>query len=163
MISQEIPHQGRLFLMAVATGAGMLLVYDFIRIIRRVVKHEAVGIAIEDMLFWISCAFWLFRLMYRENDGSIRGFVILGAFAGMLFYSLLFSKWVVRGGTAVLKFIVKIFTKIGRLLSAPFCFLGRRLGKGAGFFGRVCKKRCRRIKKRLKKVWKAVKMGLCKL
>lgn len=163
MISQEIPHQARLFLMAVVTGTGMVLVYDLFRIFRRVVKHETVGIAIEDMLFWISCAFWLFRLMYRENDGSIRGFVILGAFVGMLLYTILFSKWVVRGGTAVFRFIVKVITKIARVLFAPFGFMGRRVGKSAGFLGHICKKRGRRAKKRLKKVWRAVKMGICKL
>ena len=163
MISQEIPQQARLFLMAVVTGSGMLLVYDLFRIFRRVVKHETVGIAIEDMFFWIGCAFWLFRLMYRENDGSIRGFVMLGAFVGMLLYNILLSKWIVRGGTFVLRFVVKTIVKIGKILFAPFGFLGRRVGLGAGFLGHLCRKRGRRVKKQLKKIWRAVKMGICKL
>lgn len=137
-ISPEIPRQAFLFLMAVGTGAGMLLVYDMLRIFRRIVKHRTPGIAVEDMIFWIACAFWLFRLMYQENDGSIRGFIILGAFLGMLLYNLGCSSLIVKGGTAILRIPAKVI-------------------------GRWAQKNRKRMKKRLKKVWKAVKMGLCKL
>ena len=152
-----------MFLMAAATGIGMVFVYDLFRIFRRVVRHNTVWVAIEDMFFWIGCAFWLFRLMYRQIDGSIRAFVILGALVGMLLYNISLSRWIVRGGTAVLRFIGKLFAKVGWFLSAPFRFLGRRLGSGAGVLGRLWKKNGRRMKKRLKKLWKTVKIGLCKL
>ncbi len=163
MINQDIPQQARLFLMAASTGIGMLFVYDLFRIFRRVAKHGTTWIAIEDMFFWVGCAFWLFRLMYRQNDGNIRGFVILGVFAGMLLYSLGCSRFIVRGGTAILQFIVKIMAKAVRGLSAPFRFVGRRIGLGAKSAGHLCKKNGRYMKKRLKKLCKAVRMGLCKL
>lgn len=163
MINQDIPQQARLFLLAASTGIGMLFVYDLFRIFRRVAKHGTTWIAIEDMFFWVGCAFWLFRLMYRQNDGNIRGFVILGVFAGMLIYSLGCSRFIVRGGTAILRFIVKTAAKIGKILSAPFRFVGRHMGRGARSAGRLCKKNGRYMKKRLKKLCKAVRMGLCKL
>ncbi len=185
MIHQDIPRQARLFLMAAAAGIGMLFVYDLFRIFRRVAKHGTVWIAIEDMFFWAGSAFWLFHFMYRQNDGIIRGFVILGVFAGMLVYSLGCSRWVVRAGTAILRFAVKIVSKIAGILFVPFRFAGRRLGGGmkrtgrrlgggmkrtgrrlgGGMkcAGRMWKKNRRIMKKRLKKVCKAVKMGLCKL
>lgn len=163
MVSREIPRQAWLFGMAFASGAGMLLVYDVFRIVRRIVRHNTAGIAVEDMFFWLGCAFWLFRLMYRENDGIIRGFVIFGAFAGMVCYNLLLSRYFVRGGTAVLGVCVKAAVKIVRVLTAPFRIFGRRIRRGAGFCRKLCKKQGRRTKKRLKKIWKAVKMGLCKL
>ena len=163
MMNQDIPQQARLFLMAASTGIGMLFVYDLFRIFRRVVKHGTTWIAVEDMFFWVGCAFWLFRLMYRQNDGNIRGFVILGVFAGMLIYSLGCSPFIVRGGTAILRFIVKIIEKIGGFLFTPFRFAGRQIGRGAKSAGRLCKKKGRSLKKRLKKLCKAVKMGLCKL
>lgn len=163
MVNQDIPQQARLFLLAASTGIGMLFVYDLLRIFRRVAKHGTTWIAIEDMFFWVGCAFWLFRLMYRQNDGNIRGFVILGVFAGMLLYSLGCSRFIVRGGTAIVRFLVKIMAKIGWGLSAPFRFIGRHMGRGAKSAGRLCKKNGRCIKKRLKKLCKAVRMGLCKL
>lgn len=163
MIAQDIPQQARLFLLAASTGIGMLFVYDLFRIFRRVAKHGTTWIAIEDMFFWVGCALWLFRLMYRQNDGNIRGFVIFGVVAGMLIYSLGCSRFIVKGGTAILQFIVKIISKILRILSAPFRFAGRHIGRGAKSAGRLCKKNGRYMKKRLKKLCKAVRMGLCKL
>lgn len=163
MINQDIPQQARLFLLAASTGIGMLFVYDLFRIFRRVAKHGTIWIAIEDMFFWVGCAFWLFRLMYRQNDGNIRGFVILGVFIGMLIYSLGCSRFIVMGGTAILRFIVTAAAKVGRVISAPFRFIGRHMGRGAKSAGRLCKKNGRHMKKRLKKLYKAVRMGLCKL
>ena len=163
MVSREIPHQARLFLLALATGAGMLLIYDLFRIVRRVIRHGTAAIAVEDMCFWIGCACWMFRLMCRENDGSIRGFVIIGAGVGMLLYCMLLSRLIVRGGAAAFGFLVNILAKIFGFLTAPFRFLGRQAGKSIVFWGRLCKKRGRGAKKRLKKIWKAIKIGLCKL
>lgn len=163
MVNQEILHQARLFLMAAATGIGMLFVYDLFRIFRRVAKHGTLWIAIEDMFFWVGGAFWLFRLMYRENDGIVRGFVILGVFLGMLLYNLGCSRWVVRGGTVVLRFLVKAVGKTGRFLLTPFRLAACRISPGIKIAGRFRKKTMRRMKKRLKKLCKAVKIGLCKL
>ena len=84
MSSVQIVHQVQLFGQAVLFGCCMLLVYDLIRIFRRVAAHGVVWIAVEDMFFWVISAFVLFQFLYQEDDGKVRGFVILAMFLGML-------------------------------------------------------------------------------
>lgn len=163
MVYSEIIRQAQLFCLAVLTGTGLLFLYDLLRIFRRIVKHKTAGIAIEDMVFWLFCAFWLFGFMYRQNEGMIRGFIILGACIGMLLYNVLLSRWIVKGGTAALTWMFRMIYRILSLIGAPFRFLGRLCGKRFRVTGRFCKKNMRRVKKRLKKIGKAVKMGIYKL
>ena len=125
MSSVQIVHQVQLFGQAVLFGCCMLLVYDLIRIFRRVAAHGVVWIAVEDMFFWVISAFVLFQFLYQEDDGKVRGF-----FRGIM---------------------------------KPVKIMVRPVGKCAQCLRRICKKRNRYVKKRLKKLWKAVKMGLYKL
>ncbi|MCC8028416.1 MAG: spore cortex biosynthesis protein YabQ [Lachnospiraceae bacterium] len=140
MVYSEIAKQAQLFALAIPVGAVLLFAYDLLRVFRRVAKHKTVGIAVEDMLFWMICALGMFAFMYRLNDGVIRGFIILGAFCGMLFYSILFSRWVVKGGTAALRFAVRIAGHFFCVITAPFRFSGR-------FFRQHLQKTARRNKK----------------
>ena len=75
----------------------MLLIYDVLRIFRRIVPHKLWLVGGEDLIFWIGSAAALFAMLYRENSGYIRGFVIGGVLVGMLIYNLIFSAWVVKG------------------------------------------------------------------
>lgn len=120
MVYPEIIKQAQLFVMAIPLGAAMLFVYDLLRIVRRVVRHGTAWIAVEDMVFWIVSAFLLFGFLYRQNEGIFRGFIILGAFSGMIFYRVLFSRRVVRAGTFALRTICRA---VGRMLRGA----GKRL------------------------------------
>lgn len=163
MVYTEIVKQAHLFAMAVVTGTVLLFIYDLLRVFRRVARHKMAGIAVEDMLFWIFCALWLFAFMYRQNDGVIRGFVILGAFGGMILYSVLFSRWVVKGGTAALRCVIRTVGRFFRIVTAPIRFLGRFFGKRIRESARRNKKKTGYLKKRLKKLGKAVRIGFSKL
>ena len=103
MSSLQILHQVQLFGQAVLFGCCMLLVYDLVRIFRRVAAHGVVWIAVEDMFFWVISAFVLFQFLYQEDDGKVRGFVIMAMFLGMLLYGRLCSRGVVKGGTFLLQ------------------------------------------------------------
>ena len=72
MSSVQIVHQVQLFGQAVLFGCCMLLVYDLIRIFRRVAAHGVVWIAVEDMFFWVISAFVLFQFLYQEDDGKVQ-------------------------------------------------------------------------------------------
>ena len=47
--------------------------------------------------------FVLFQFLHQEDDGKVRGFVILAMFLGMLLYGRLCSRAVVKGGTFLLR------------------------------------------------------------
>ena len=163
MVSPEIWQQGQLFVQAVFFGIAMLFVYDLLRIFRRVAIHGTVWIAVEDMFFWVLSAFILFQFLYQENDGKVRGFVILGMFLGMLLYGKSFSGIVVRFGTFFLKKICGGVRWISRILMKPVRIIMNPIGKSVQMLFGTGKKSKRYVKKQLKKMWKAVKMGLCKL
>lgn len=155
-ISAEILKEADVLLASFFTGMALLLVYDLLRIIRRLIPHSIWAVGTEDLLFWIGGAVVLFAMLYRENSGYIRGFSIGGVLLGMLLYSFAFSPWVVKGSVFILE-------KVIFLASRPFVWTAHILKRPVGFFGRAAKKIMRFFKKQLKKFWKAVRMGMCKL
>lgn len=104
-------------------GIYITLVYDGLRILRRVIPHTAGVISFEDLVFWIFCAAQVFGLLYREGNGSLRWFAVLGAGVGMLLYHKTLSPFLVK------------------YLSMLLGFLYRPLQKGLRHFCIFCKKR----------------------
>ncbi|MCD8366074.1 MAG: spore cortex biosynthesis protein YabQ [Clostridiales bacterium] len=134
-----------------------------LRIWRRILRHRAVGMAVEDLLFWTFCAFRLFAFMYRQNDGVIRGFIILGAAGGMFLYAALLSRWVVKGGTAVLSGVLRFFGRILGVVTAPLRFAGAICKNRMRSVSCRGKRRVRQMKKRLARTGKLLRTALRKL
>ena len=155
-VSTEILKETDVLLASFLTGMALLLVYDLIRIMRRLIPHKSWAMGAEDLLFWAGSAIALFAMLYRENSGYIRGFAIGGVLAGMLAYNLLLSAWVVKGSVFLLK-------KALFLASRPLVWTARLLKGPFGRLKKLLKKVLRFFKKQLKKIWKAVRMGMCKL
>lgn len=149
MISEQIAVQCMLFLSGAALGCGILAAYDMVRIWRRIVKHGTVWIAAEDMIFWCICGVICFGMLFRQNSGIVRGFIIFALICGMGIYYFLFSRTVVRVGTALMQAIVHVIGIIFRPVAVPLKLLGKKTGKI--------------LKKQLKKLWKKIRMNLCKL
>lgn len=64
------------FGLAVLRGMLILVIYDGIRIFRRVLPHGVWSVALEDVLYWFLSALLVFQLIYRENDGALRGYAL---------------------------------------------------------------------------------------
>ena len=102
---------------SVVYGAWVTVVYDLLRIFRRIVPHGNVFIGIEDFFFWIWTAFWSFSVFYRENDGSIRMYTIIAMGIGMILYHQTFSNLLVkilgdRLGRILKKIMLSIIMKL---------------------------------------------------
>ena len=155
-MSESILKEADILLKALATGAILFLVYDFLRIIRRLLPHGTVWTALEDILFWAGSAVTVFAMLYRENDGYLRGFSIGGVVLGMVLYSVTLSPFVVKGSVFLLEkilyFLLRPLLCFFKLMKKPVRAIGKQCGKIGGF-----------LKKQLKKLWKTVKMKLCKL
>ncbi len=154
-ISAEILKEADVLLAAFLTGMLLLFAYDLLRIVRRLVPHKTWLIGAEDLIFWIGSALALFAMLYRENSGYIRGFVIGGVLVGMLFYNLVFSHLVVEGCVFLLEKILFVFSR-------PLVWTARLLKKPVGHMRKKGKKVLRFLKKQLKKIWKAVRIGISK-
>lgn len=155
-VSAEILREADVLLAAFGTGALLLFVYDLLRIIRKILPHKMWLVGAEDLIFWIGSAIVLFAMLYRENSGYIRGFVIGGVLVGMLLYNLLLSAWIVAGSVFLLK-------KILFVVSRPFVWTSRLLRRPLGFVTGKLKKFFRFLKKELKKLYKLVRMVVSKL
>ena len=67
-------------------GVEITFLYDILRILRRVFVHGNGMVSLEDIAFWIDCAGKVFLLRFRESNGNLRWFAVLGAVLGMYLY-----------------------------------------------------------------------------
>ena len=152
----------KLFLASVAWGIGLVVLYDCFRIFRRIVRHNKIWAGLEDLLFWIVCAILIFRMMYRINDGAIRGFAIAGVVIGMVLYHYSVSEFLVGILTKVFKKCIYAGEKTIGFLTKPILWTARRIRWLLGFFGKTFRRPLRFMRKSLKKLGKQVKIAVVK-
>lgn len=148
-VSEAIGQEALFLGVSILLGAGLFVVYDILRIFRRLVPHGNIWIGVEDFLYWITCTMAVFVMLYQENDGMVRGFALGGVVLGMLLYYMLLSRYVIKLNVLVLQKVMGAFKKAIGFLFGPLWRISRKIL----VFTR----------KQLKKFIQAVKMGLCKL
>ena len=127
-MNEAINLEVRFFLTSVMWGAILFTLYDILRIIRRVIRHSEVIVAIQDIFYWVISSVLIFRMMYQLNDGIIRGFSVLGITIGMTLYKYILSEWVVNGISFLLNTIISWIKNLIIFFMRPFKF-GLRLLK----------------------------------
>ena len=70
------------FIQALLAGNLVCLVYEAIRIFRRILRHNLFWISVEDLIFWLGTAMYLFIKIYQTSNGIIRWYFALGALVG---------------------------------------------------------------------------------
>lgn len=154
-MSAEVIDQGIFWLYCLVTGAVITFIYDQIRIVRRVLPHGSVLVAIEDLLFWFFAGIVIFSLLYRMNAGTLRWFAVFGLAAGMFLYKKIFRDFLVNFMSTVIRQILDI---VVRILSIPLNFVKSPVLKGL----RAVKSGRNRLKKKLTANIKEGKITLCK-
>lgn len=96
MVSREIYSQAVLLASCVGLGLWLMFCYDLLRVLRLILPQRPWLISLEDLLYWIYVSLSAFSLLYRQNDGTLRGYVIVGIFAGMISYDRLVSQNVMK-------------------------------------------------------------------
>ena len=148
-VSAAISEQAASLGVSILIGGALFLLYDIFRIFRRVVPHGNFWIGVEDFFYWLCCTAVVFVMLYRENDGMVRGFAFGGLLVGMACYYLLLSRLIVHCQVWIWKKILGIIGKVLGFFVRP---VWKTLKKVGAFCG-----------KRLKKFVRAVKIDLCKL
>lgn len=149
VISETIGQEVSVLGIAVLVGAGLFLFYDIVRIFRRIIPHGVIWVGVEDVVYWLICTGVVFVMLYHENDGMVRGFALGGIVFGMLLYYLVFSRLMIRINVTIWKAVSGFLGRVFLLLFGPLIKSGK---KGWGL-----------LIKQLKKIVRAVKIGLCKL
>lgn len=81
---------------ALLLGIAMVIVYDILRLFRRILPHGIVWVSIEDILYWLVAGIMIFLLLYYRNDGEFRFYIVFGIAGGALFYYLLCGRFLFR-------------------------------------------------------------------
>ena len=67
-MSVHIIYEVKLLLYSFLTGAGLMITYDLLRILRIFIPHSYVFVGIEDMIYSVYAALVTFSLLYEQND-----------------------------------------------------------------------------------------------
>lgn len=80
------------FFTAVITGSIIRLCYQCVTCFRNIYRHKLIMIEIEDLIFWIGTAIYLFVQIYHTSNGSVRWYFALGVVSGVLFATIFLRK-----------------------------------------------------------------------
>ena len=91
-MSFYIQEEAGLAALSFALGILLMISYDLLRLFRLLIPHGSLWTGLEDFFYWIYCAVMTFSLLFYENDGILRGYVIVSTFLGMFLYDRLVSQ-----------------------------------------------------------------------
>lgn len=91
-MSSRIQYEAWLIVLSLVTGGWLMLAYDTLRVFRLVIRHGSFWTGVEDFLYWLYAGLVTFILLYEQNDGVFRAYVIGGVFCGMICYDRLISR-----------------------------------------------------------------------
>lgn len=151
-VSGTITQEGGLLLLSFGVGILLMFSYDVLRIFRQIIHHGTFSLGLEDVIYWLACSLVVFAMLYRENDGLLRWFVLAGIALGMMVENHFLSPYIVRLISRVIKKILFLMGKFLKFISGPMRAAAKR-----------GKKVCIFLKKQLKKIGKAIKIGVNKL
>lgn len=104
----------------VTVGIGLAVLYDCLRIWRRLVPHGIVWLSVEDILFWMAASLITFMVCFVEDAGNIRWFAVAGEIIGALMYHNTIGLFLVKYVSYILLFPFRIVKKALKNLSKSF-------------------------------------------
>ena len=161
-MSQDIIQEVTFFLHSIVMVVVITFVYDWFLIFRKLLKHNILWISFEDFLFWAGCGIGVFYMLYRENNGVLRWFTVLGAMLGMILYKALVSKWFVHIMSTLIYKIMWFLFRVVQIVVKPLRFLLSIIKKIAIFLKNKLRRCQNFIKNKLTYFLKTLKMVLCK-
>ena len=161
-MSQDIVQEAVFFLHSILMGLVITFAYDWVLIFRKLFTHGRFFMSVEDFVYWFACGIGVFYMLYRENNGILRWFAVVGAALGMLAYKAIIKN---RFVNIVSKYIHKIMWFVFRVIQVvlkPLKCLFFAARRCVRFVWRKLKKVKLFIKKRLTVCLKTIRMILCK-
>ncbi len=116
----DVKYEFYVILYAIILGIAGAMVYDVIRIARRVIKRGVILTGIGDLLYWSFMAVATFIYLYQMNGGVVRFYVIFFIFLGMFLWEISVGRYVVKFVSKILKKILKIADKYLKKIVKPF-------------------------------------------
>lgn len=115
------------FLWSAAAGLALALIYDILRLTRRLIPTADLLVNIEDILFLILFGAAAVTVAYTKNNGILRLYGVLTQAAVFGLYRLILKDRAVSLVEAVFRLLFRGLCRLLRIISAPFVFLCRRV------------------------------------
>lgn len=112
--------QGLIYVYSVCGGVVFSFLYDVLRVSRRSVRHSRVLVIVQDILYWMIISIGILLLIYRINEGEIRGFIIVGIICGAVLYFLIFSRVILFITVPIVSSLIKLIGKVIWVFTLPF-------------------------------------------
>lgn len=146
-MNSEIVYEINTFCKAIMLGVVWGVIYDLLRIFRRIKTCKTLRVGIEDTIYWCIMSIILIVFLYRNNGGTIRAYVIVGIAMGMFLYEISIGKFIVKYLSIFLRWLNNIFHKIIRKIWKITYWGLKKIFKP---FTMVCKRLNERVVKRIK-------------
>lgn len=104
----------------ITVGIGLAVLYDCLRIWRRLIPHGIIWLSVEDVLFWMASALITFAVCFVEDAGNIRWFAVAGEVLGALMYHYTVGRILVKYVSLILLAPFRIVKKALKKLSESF-------------------------------------------
>nr|WP_303244277.1 spore cortex biosynthesis protein YabQ [uncultured Cellulosilyticum sp.] len=118
-MNEIVSSQALLFITSIEIGIVMGMIFDLIRVIRKIVKHPSFFVQVEDLLYWIVCGLISFYMLYVTNYADIRPFILIGIILGAVFYFATFSIVFMKAATAVINYVKALLKRLWQLFLIP--------------------------------------------
>jgi len=128
-MNEAIVVELRFFFTSVFWGILLLIFYDVLRIFRRILIHNGLFVALEDLIYWVISSILIFRMMYKQNNGIIRGFSILAMLFGMIIYHATVSDLLVDTISGLFGKIIALVRKVIGIILFPIKWIMRRINR----------------------------------
>ena len=125
-MSTYIQYEIWLFLQSFVLGAGLLLFYRLIRVIRRLFSRSSAYSGLFDILYWLVLTMLVFARIYQTNQGILRNFLFFGLLSGAFFTYLTLASAFELICYKILEIPVRFMKKFSKKLSNRLLFWGKR-------------------------------------
>ena len=119
-----IGDQWTIFIKSLDLGLVLGMCYDFLRIIRTVIRFGKRVFITSDFIYCVFAAFLIFSFLLNENFGIPRLYIYLGVLAGFLAWYFTVGK--------ISIFFAKVLRRILKAVLKPFCIIFEKILKFAG-------------------------------
>lgn len=120
MFDFNIGDEVYIFMISIANGLLIGLIYDLNRIMRVSSKSKGIRLMLEDFLFWLITGYIFFMFLYRNTDGVVRGFIVAGFLIGFFIYLKSISKYSFKLLNKIFRLILGLINEIINLILFPF-------------------------------------------
>ena len=96
-MSGRIQYEAWLMALSLAGGAWLMMAYDILRLLRMAARHNSFWNGVEGFLYWLYSAGFTFMLLFEQNNGVFRAYVVAGSVFGNIFYCLTVVQFLFSG------------------------------------------------------------------